>query len=589
MKEGTDQRIFYNFKVECWALFIYFDFKKEKIMNPTTSSTVSASLSAHSSQTQQTQNQFADPRVAALVERMQAGQPLDSAGVKTVRELFHEKEERITQLRADISGYETALRTIHQKTGEKETQFSTLHADYTKSQDDTVKLSQEVQEKEKIAKEQLTQLEIDYNQLKELCDKLNKDSIHLREELQLVKKQLESQIDSSSDLGKALTQAGKDIAQGVSYIARSFASIILTEALQEGDPLSAFHQNLTPVLEGWTDVQMGTLATALFPFCTPSLEGRFVVNRWTLEKKNREVDKVHKDFSQFLDCLYIEFRDIDHSSSIVRLANLINNAIDSFRGEPEKEKESTTEWKDTAVRWEFKDDPDVDYKAFHKSLTPAIKDLDQKKLSALACAFIHLILEKDWVLFRGMWKANQNSNQMGAACTQFFDYIWLELKNPIDIQAKFISLLDKQADYEGVYTQIQRLVDKDKEGEVAKAAIQGYFKSPYFQKIGFEKFLEHLKNLELQNWTTISKWVAEVADCEQKLKMYEVVRPLSNDEIETCAQGLQKQFESSMLIAAYFKQKKESQSFKIVNQALSEESRALCAQIAAANDKKVDS
>lgn len=550
-----------------------------------TSSTATASLSAHRSKTQQTKSRSADPRVAAIVEKMQVGQPLDSESVKTVRELFHEKEKRIAQLRADIIGFETGLRTIHQKTSEKETQFSKLHTDYTKSQEDIISLSQEVQEKEKSAREQLEQLEIDYNQLKELYDKLNEDATHLKEELQIVKKQLKSQIDSSSDLGKALNQAGKDFAQGVSFLAQSLVSIVLTEALQEGDPLFAFHKNLTPVLEGWTDVQIGTLATALLPFCSPVAAGRFVSTRWSWERE-RDLDKVHKDFSMFIDCLSVESGD-RIEGSISESSRLLGKLISHLTGLGElPEKESTTKWKDTAVRWDLKSDPDVDYKAFHKSLTPAIKDLDQKKLPALARAFIHLILEKDWVLFRGMWKANQISQQMEPACTQFFDYIWLELKNPIDIQAKFISLLDEQADYEGVYPQIQRLVDKDKEGEVAKAAIQGYLKSPYFQEIGFEKFLEHFKNLKLQSWTAISKWIAEVADCEQKLQMYENVRPLSNDEIKECAQGLQKQFESSALIAAYFKKKKESQAFEIVNQSLSVESRALCAQIAAANEKK---
>lgn len=524
-----------------------------------------------------------DPRFVDILKKIQQGQQLNESDIKVAKELFTWQERRIAQLRADIGGYEAALQIIHQKTNEKEAQFNGLRADYDQLNQGTKALSQAVEEKEKLAKRQLEELEKNYEQLKESYKKLNDRSTEINEELKLVKQQLISQVDNPSDLTGALAHAGKEVLQGASYIAQSLVSIVSTEALSNEHPLVAFHKNLTLVIEGCTEEQMGTLATALLPFCGPLSEGRLVLNRWSWERE-RKLDEVHKDFSTFMDCLEVEVKDRRPAAAILEISNLLADLLSwTLNIQKPPEKESTTKWKDTAIRWSFQNDSDADYKAFMKSLTPAIKNFDRRKLSALARAFINLILEQDWILLRGMWKANQSSEEMGVAFTQFCNDVWLELKDPLVVQAKFILLLDKQADYEGVYAQIQRLIDQDQDGEIAQAAIQGYFKSPYFQKIGFEQFLEHFKNLKLLSWTAISKWVAEVTDCEQKLQMYANVRSFSDEEIEDCAQALKKQFESNTLTAAYFKQKKESQSFKIVNQALSLENRTLCAQIASAN------
>lgn len=207
-------------------------------------------------------------------------------------------------------------------------------------------------------------------------------------------------------------------------------------------------------------------------------------------------------------------------------------------------------------------DPDVDGLSFKEYLSSLLNGKSYHELQTLAEAFLPLMEEKDWLLFRDLW----NVNQVSPYCTTFVSYLFIAMKDPADVQESFTQLLDDQADYKGIYRQIHNLIELDATGETGQAVIRGYFASPLYRKIGFDTFIEHSSS---QIKGVIPKWAQEVNDCNQRIELYKAIPFLTSDgELRKLVQP----FGLADLLLSYTEQKARNEAN---NRALELSERAL--------------
>lgn len=205
-------------------------------------------------------------------------------------------------------------------------------------------------------------------------------------------------------------------------------------------------------------------------------------------------------------------------------------------------------------------DPYLDFLSFQQILTATIRGLDPVQMNdylrALAQDFFPLMEEKEWALYRRMW----NAQQVNPHCLKFFSLLCLQLRTTQRVQERFTQLLDTQATYQGVYLHIKQLADlaeNDQESLLVRAAIRGYFLSPLFQQLGFDQFLEHFKT-QLQptlSLDSVSLWVHEVTECDQKLALWDLLPHLKAEELSKIQKTLSREFDLPTLLVSYTKQK----------------------------------
>lgn len=516
-----------------------------------------------------------DSRFDAILKSLNLGNQLTVKDLSIATQLISSQKQEIEKLKEKINFYKLTLIEIDQQITASAAESKDVQSNSEALKQDHAKLIEEIRQYKENSEKKLERAEKEQAKIQKAYDDLQQTTIHMQDDVELLRQNVNTLHNQAGNRLNRLVQATTFL---VEEPTQNFLTIIQSKLswgpLEKENPLTAFHQSLTPVVKGCNESELGTLATALLPFCKG-----IVVDRW-IWKKWREIDQVDPAFSQFfeclLDCLYLEH--IDNMGGF-KLAHYVMELLAGRKIEKEN-----TPWKDKAIRWKLEDVPELDYPSFQKSLIPAIEGFDPSKLRALAKAFRYLIQDKDWMLFRGMWKVQQ----VDSTCAQFFDAVWLELKDPPTIQAKFSWLLNSrpldQTDRQGMYAQIQRLIDANENITIAQAAIRGYFESRYFQSIGFNAFLTHFQNLQLQSWKAISTWVSEVENCEQKLQMYSVVRTLSTNEIDESATALANQFDLRILLPAYSKQRKGNQTLTIMSTALnlkdsSGEILSLCARM----------
>ncbi len=221
-------------------------------------------------------------------------------------------------------------------------------------------------------------------------------------------------------------------------------------------------------------------------------------------------------------------------------------------------------------------DPHLDFLSFQQILASTARGLEPFErshyLRALTQEFLPLIEEKQWILCREVW----NAQHVNLDCLEFFRLLCLHLKTPENVQARFTQLLDTQATYQGVYLHIYRLLDlatDEQERSLVGAAIRGYFLSPLFQQLGFNPFLEHFKaqGQPAVSLASISLWISEVTECDQKLALWDLLPSLEAEELNKIQRTLSGDFDLTTLLISYAKQKDKrtnTLAFQIIKGAL---------------------